>query len=732
MKRPGRAGITAVAFFTGIEAAIIQVVLIRELLTVCRGNELIIGIIFSSWFLGIFLGARINPPGAPEALVRRVLLSMALLPLLMAGAVYGTHALQVLVPRAAGTFYSFTAEALIALACAVPAGFFVGFFFPPLVALASALMGERSGGHVFCAESLGSFAGGMAFSFLLVEAANPLALASGLLCAALVLIAFLGGRRLVPAALIPLACVFFSDRIETRILAAAWERTHPGTLESYRRTKYQAVAVESSGDTVSVYGNGMLMYTLPDRYESRGIVHLVNALRGDRKHVLLMGSGPGALLNNLLRTDIERLTYIEPDPGLWEAVAPWRKSFYPGTDDSKLVLYREDPRHFLARHPGRFDMIISLPPAPENIMLNRFYTREFYALCRKRLGPGGVFMTSLHGFSNYMSPEMRGFIASIYRGFSAEFPSRLVTSGETIYLAGAPEAGVLPAGGGALIARYEANPPRAAFEKEIGDNFSPRELRMFFEETHVGYFEKEMARMQGGAGENRDMRPGAYWRNTVLAAFRERSALYFLVRGFWLLPVLAALAVAAALLDIRRRYGARRMAAGAVICATGLASMSAMLVMIILYQNAHGIVYHRIALINAFFMLGLAAGGFAAARGGTPRPRVIVAGLALAVLGMLALTLPGTGALFWPLLVVFAFLCGALFPALFSAIGRDGYLESASALDAMDHFGAIAGSLLTVMVFLPLAGMAGTLAAVIAVLLAALAVAWRLSATDVP
>jgi spermidine synthase len=734
VRSPGRAGFAAIAFFMGLEAAIVQVVLIREILTVCRGNELIIGMIFSSWFLGIVLGARFNPAGESKRLERRVLASMALLPLCMAVSVYGAHAVQMAVPRLAGTFYTFSAEILLALACTAPAGFFVGFFFPPLVALVAADIGERSGGFIFYIESLGSFIGGMAFSFLLVEVANPLALAAGLLCAALVIIAFIKNRKLVPVALIPLACVFFSGRIETGIIAGVWERTHAGKLQDYRRTKYQTVAVESSGDTVSVYGDGILLYTLPDGYESRGIFHLVNALRGDRKKVLLMGSGPGSLLQNLLRTDIERLGYIEPDPGLWDAVAPFREKLYPDIDDTKLSLYREDPRHFLSRSAERYDMIISMPPAPENIMLNRFYTREFYALCKSRLSERGVIVCSLHGFSNYMSPELRAFIASIYRGFTNEFPVHLKTSGETMFLIGAAGKNLLPRDGDDLVDRYGRRPPSSgSLEKEITDNFSPAELRMFFEKTHIRYFDEVMERIPGGIAENRDMKPEAYWRNIMLTAFREQSLLYALVHGYLFLPALLLLAAGAALRDIRRKYGTRRMAAGAVISATGLAGMSTMMIMIILYQNAHGIVYYRISLINALFMLGLTLGSFFASRGrSSPGLAAIVAGIAVSVGFILASTWIGSDAVFWPLLILFSFLCGALFPSLFSAIGGNGYRESASVLDAMDHFGAIAGSLLTVMFFLPLLGIQGTLAAVLAMLLPALAVARMMSRSKIP
>src|SRR5512136_1400051 len=106
----GRRGLMVIAFYMGFAAAVIQVLLIREILSLCRGNELIIGMIFSSWFLGIYLGARFNPSAGADILKRRVLISMLALPALMAVLAYGAHAVQIVLPRTVGTFYSFFAE----------------------------------------------------------------------------------------------------------------------------------------------------------------------------------------------------------------------------------------------------------------------------------------------------------------------------------------------------------------------------------------------------------------------------------------------------------------------------------------------------------------------------------------------------------------------------------------------------------------------------------------------
>ncbi|OHD63026.1 MAG: hypothetical protein A2176_09390 [Spirochaetes bacterium RBG_13_51_14] len=718
-----RRGLLAIAFFMGLAAALVQVLLIREILSLCRGNELVIGVIFSSWFLGIFMGARFNPTAADADLQRRVLFSTALLPVLMAVSVYGAHAVQIIFPRTVGTFYSISVELLLALFLTLPASFFVGFFFPPLVALVSGEMKERSGGTVFYVESMGSFAGGIAFSFVLVEIANPCAIACGLLCASFVIIGALVNKKLIPLALVPLSLIFFSGSIEDQIFTRVWNRTHAGKLVHYQRTKYQTVAVESYGDTVSVYGDGILMYTLPDRFEARGLFHLINALRRDRGTMILMGSGPGSLLHNLISAGIGHIRYFEPDPELWDAVYPFRARLYPGVEGERLSVYREDLRHFLSRSRERFDMIVSIPPAPENIMLNRFYTREFYSLCKRHLSEQGIFVTSLHGYSNYLSEDLRDFIASIYRSFAAEFPEHLKTSGETMYLIGSAAKGALPRDVDELINRYKAGLPLRAgrLEKEITQNYSPDELRMFFELTQIRYFDRSMASAVKKVDGNRDLKPGAYWKSIVLTAFREQSLLYALIRGFLFLPALILVVSVIVFGDVRRRYGPRYMAAGTVIYCTGLVSISAVLVMILLYQNSHGIVYYRISLINALFMLGLTVGSLTANRTRIRLP-LILAGLALSLGLVLVQTVLNIDVLFWALIILFSFLCGAVFPALFAAAGSESYMASASVLDSMDHFGSIAGSLLTVMVFLPVFGIQGTLIVDILIVLLAGAV----------
>lgn len=705
---PRRIEIFAITLFMGCAAAIAQAVIIRELLSVCRGNELIIGVIFASWFFGVFIGARANQPAESSRLYTRVRVSLILLPLMTLVSAYGGRAVELVFPRGMGHFYSLPAEMLMSFLFTAPTSFAVGFFFPPLVALIADFEKNRAGGTIFYVESIGSFIGGAAFSFLLVELTNPISLASVLCAASLVLILRSERRAWMIIALFPLILTFFSGDIEKAFLSRIWTASHPGRLEAYRRTRHQTLVLERYGGTVNVYGDGALIYSFPDRYEARGPFHLINALRGRRARLLVMGTGTGSILHNLLATDVAHISYFESDPAILDFTRFTRNDFYP--DDGryrKLQMRAEDMRHALTVEGERYDMIVSLPPAPTSIMINRFYTREFFSLCRRRLSRDGVFVTAIHGFSNYISSELRDFIASVYRGFTAEFPFTLVTSGETVYLIGATSSGVLPNGVDELAARYSPLLPlHGRFEPETADGFSADELRMFFEKTQIDSFRAAMK--AAVVDENRDLKPGAYWRNILLAAFREGTFIHAVLRGVFFIPLLLVVLSFFAVWDVRHRHGTKIAWAGLLMFLTGMVSISSIMVMVVIYQNATGMVYHRIALINGVFMLGLAAGSFFATRRSVPTLAVFT-GIGLSLGLMLSQTYGHSEACYWFTLVIFSAFCGAAFPTLFSAIVERDFFGPASVLDAMDHFGSIVGSLLSVTLMVPFAGIRGTI-----------------------
>ncbi|MCU0821022.1 MAG: hypothetical protein MUC95_00925, partial [Spirochaetes bacterium] len=406
-----------ITFFTGFSSAIIQAVLIREMLSVFRGNELLIGIIFSAWFLGIFIGARYNPESDILRLKRRVLLSLIFFPFVSVIMIYLPHSAAAIFPVPVGSFYSIKDEFLFSVVLTVPASFFAGYIFPPLVSLISDKTGWKSGGRIYYIEAFGGFAGGLLFSFIFIDILNPLALCSIIIFAGIILFAAaVKNYKFCVLLLVPLILFISSGKIEKIFFSYMWEHSHPGRMLEYRRTKYQTVTAESGVDSVSIYGDGIYFYTLPDRYEARMLFHLLQSLTvKSNVDILLTGAAPGSLLSNFLRSDTGNLTYIEMDSGLWEIADKYRRIYYPAENENRLKIIKSDLRHYFSATDKKFDMIVCLPPPPENAMLNRYYTREFYSMCRDHLKTGGVFVTSIFGFSNYISPVLMRYMRSVYR-----------------------------------------------------------------------------------------------------------------------------------------------------------------------------------------------------------------------------------------------------------------------------------------------------------------------------
>lgn len=699
----------------GFSAAVAQVLVIRELLAVFRGNELVIGIIFAGWFAGIYLGARFAPAADGERSARFLQAAPCVLPLGACIVVYLAHALPLLGGRAIGSHYPLILEMLLSLILTVPLSLPIGRFFPPLVSLLARERGSAAGGTAYAIESLGSFAGGLVFSIVFVDHINPIGITALLFCIGMMPCLYAHARAaLYPLALLPLAIAAMSSSIESSLLAAMWNRTHAGALVEYHRTRHQAVQVESQDGQMNIYGDGVFYYSLPDRHDARGLFHLIQSLRnGTGERVLLFGTGPGSLPYNLGKSDVARVDYCEPDPALWEITDAYRRRFYP-RDDGRLHVITADLRRYFRENDVRYDIIVSRAAAPENVMLNRFHTKEYFEQCRAHLKPDGVFITAVHGFSNYLSDDLLLFIASIYKGFRETFPHHRITSGDTMYLIGSPDPSRLPDDPASLIARYRAaleKKPLTGLEDDIITNFVPDELLMSFEKTQINYFQDKIDRILTSVDANSDHRPLGYWNLVKLSAYQEESAVYSIFRHAPIVPAIGCVLVALALIDARRRFPGVGFAANATMFATGCASMAAMIVLMILYQNANGIIYYRISLMNALFMFGLTAGSWLATAHRLPSLPVRLILLMASLGGILLYASRSVEPLFWLLIAAISLLSGTIFPSLFSLSDNDGHHAFAASLDAMEHLGSIVGAAATAMLLIPLLGMSSAIAA---------------------
>jgi spermidine synthase len=164
-----RVSFTAISL--GVTSLVTQIILLREFLSVFFGNELVIGVLLANWMLltglGSYLGRFIGRDSAIEKTLIPLLLSLAVVPPLT---VFLLRYLRNLV-FPVGTMLGVVPIIWSSLVLLAPFCLLSGSSFSILAARAS--RDDRGMiGAVYASESIGSVAGGILFSLLLIHFLN--------------------------------------------------------------------------------------------------------------------------------------------------------------------------------------------------------------------------------------------------------------------------------------------------------------------------------------------------------------------------------------------------------------------------------------------------------------------------------------------------------------------------------------------------------------------------------
>ena len=114
-------------------------------------------------------------------------------------------------------------------------------------------------------------------------------------------------------------------------------------------------------------------------------------VQGDPRRILFLGLGTGISASGSLGyADLERVA-VELSPGAVAAAGSW---FAPANGGVLRVLHveQDDARHYLAAHPGKFDVIVGDLFHPDLAGMSNLLSVEQFARARRRLGPQGIFV----------------------------------------------------------------------------------------------------------------------------------------------------------------------------------------------------------------------------------------------------------------------------------------------------------------------------------------------------
>lgn len=725
----------------GLTATASQVLILRELLVAFQGNELLLGIFLGNW---LFLGAagavlarvaadRLTRPDPAYALLQAALGLAPVASLLL------VRSFKAALGISTGEVLAISWAFAVSLAALLPAAAADGAAFP----LGCRVLAERSGtdravGTAFAWSAAGSVLGGLLFLVPALYAMSPLRLAVLLaipsVLSAWAILAAAGSsatvRRVVLGVLAAVLLVTagpLPERLEAWSAQVQW---HDQALLWSARSPYTGVAVVRASEQITVFANGTPAAAFPHPGpEAEVLAHLALLLHEAPRRVLVLGGGAGGLLREILRHEPDLVAYAEQDPLLFEA---FRRFPDPLTElelgHPAVRTHAVEGRLFLRESGGPWDVVLLNLPPPSTLMLNRYYTLEFFELVGRRLAEGGILVFGLPGSETFLAPELTALNGTVHAALRGAFRHVRILPGDPTLFAASAGAGLADSWDPRVLAA------RMAARGVRGDLVSADYFRYRLDAERFALLAESI---RAETAVNRDTLPRgtfAAMRHDSRVASPAAAATLAALDGIPARTYAGAILAGVLFLLALQTARGRRYYLGVAAASTGGAGMVLCVAMIFAFQVQYGDVYQYIGLLTALFMLGAAAGAsWGSGRGGGPLPAVEAA-LVLTLLAASACAALGPREEVWlPAIVLLMGLMGAAtgaqFPILVSRLRGEGGRIGASVagISALDLAGAVGGAVLAGIVLIPTLGLTATLLLTAAVKLGSLALilAWR-------
>ena len=605
---------------TGFAATIAQIIVLREILVLFYGTEITAGLIFAGWLLWTALGSELSGrwslryPPRETSLGCLLIFIAALLPLL------------VLFLRSARITWSIPAGELPTIGKMIFISVTVTGLFCPL---SGALFGVCWAFHrqtiqtdktsqplaIYLGEALGAAAGGLIFYYLFL---NHLSAFTASLITSVVLLAIsrwilrswpvlpMGRLAVLIWFCIALLIVFaavFSSHLES--ISRQWQWGE--NIVSVRDTPYHNIAVVKKAQQVSVFANGLWLFSEPDRLSAEHAVHFALLQHQSPKTVLLLSGGIAGHAEEILKhSGVQRIDYVEPDPDFIPLTKPHlSRAVLKSLQDKRIHIHNEDAVTFIRRNSRLYDAILMNTGDPITAQMNRFYTKEFFDQVKMKLSPGGIFSFAVSGGEDMMGAAQARFLSSIQKTLGRTFKDMLIIPGNQTRFLAASSKGTLISDVQVLVSRiYERSLDLSYIREDtLQDVLNP--FRLDYVKSILGEFSE--------ASINTDFSPICYYYTLMLWSTQWHP---FLKKMFATLSaiqpwqIFASLTITGILILTFFWFGRLRFKAAVALSVmmAGAVGMVVQLLLLLVFQIFEGFVYLQLALIIAFFMTGLGIG----------------------------------------------------------------------------------------------------------------------------
>lgn len=607
----------------GFTAIVTQIIFMREFLVVFYGNEIAIGIIFTSWFatgmLGSwFLGRFTDKINSKLAIFSLCQLGLSiLLPL----SILAIRSIKSILHLGSGEVIPVLPMFLSAFIILLPVCLLLGFMF----SLSSSIDNNNSRiiavkiGMVYFLETAGSIIGGLLVSFILIRLLNPFQIMAVLsllnITGALFLQTFSESKKTKPvfiaiftiSFIVVLLIWLFNgwDYLQQKSLKMQWKGY---TLLASENSIYGNIAVTKSRSQRSFFYNGVHLYTVPNQLTAEEAVHFALLEQPKPEEVLLVGGGVGGLLEEILKHPVKKVDYVELDPMIIRMAQSYlSKEEYGFLRDRRVKVKNLDGRLFIKSTNNKYDCVIVHLGDPHTVQMNRYYTVEFFREVKKVLNEGGILSFALTSSESYISRQLKDFLNSIYSSLKEVFLDVKVIPGDTAYFLACDKTGVLTYDYKILEERTKDRNLDIKYVREyyLFSKLSPQKINSI----------ESALQPEKGAKLNYDFRPVSIYYNMVFwtthfkGSFLKKVLQAATETKIWIIIFsLCSFILLFGLIKVSKKIKWRRQAVSLSIMTTGFTQMVTQIVILLSFQIIYGYVYYKLGLIITAFMAGLGLG----------------------------------------------------------------------------------------------------------------------------
>ncbi|MCK4652885.1 MAG: fused MFS/spermidine synthase [Candidatus Cloacimonetes bacterium] len=609
--------------FSGIVA---QILLLRELLITFYGNELSIGIILANWLIleafgCFFIGKRAEWVKKP---IQGFIILQLIFSLSLPFAVYLIRIFKEVIGYTAGEGLGlipmlYSSFLILSLVSITHGALFT--FGCKIYSLYSKKQGAKSIGKVYIYETLGTIAGGVAFTYLLIPYFHSVQIALSIALLNLILCVFLSGsfwHKKISNKILGCVSVIFTvfvayilfspkaDEIHNLSIKHQWKGQE---LVHYQNSIYGNIVVTRRAEQYTFFSDGIPIITspYPDITFVEEFVHLPMLFHPEPKEVLIISGGAGGVINEILKHPVERIDYVELDPLLLEVIEKFPTSLTKTELNHKKVNIKyTDGQLFVKRTSNKYDLVLLGLSNPSDLQVNRLFTKEFFSLVKEKLKEDGILVITLPGSLSYLGEELRNLNRCILNTLKNIFPHLKI----------------IPGDGTNLFLSSKSETISLIDEKEIIQRLNERNLEVnLLTPAHIEYklhprwlnwFIKSLE--QGTEKINQDFQPSglfyslSYW-NALFSPSVRKLFQWFEKVNLRLFVIILSIFTGIFLLIRLRIKKLHRASIPICIVFTGFAGMIFDLVLIFTFQILYGYVFLWIGLLVTAFMVGVAVGG---------------------------------------------------------------------------------------------------------------------------